>query len=141
MLQHIKNGHRYMQLWPNHACVGNLAEARVIPATRFGWKAMPVAALANAFVQFSYLGPEFMPQILAATIFILLLPLQGYYWLGKRAYTQLPLALRSWYFELQEKLNAQGADIRLPSDRQGPCYIDLARVLRKALNQLPPHEF
>ena len=42
---------------------------------------LPVAAVANFYVQFQYLGMEFLPQIIATTLFLLVLPLQGYYWL------------------------------------------------------------
>ncbi|HLV48401.1 MAG TPA: terminus macrodomain insulation protein YfbV [Aliidiomarina sp.] len=137
----LQRGRRYMKLWPKHAVVGNLPESRVVPLTKLGVRWLPVAAFANAFVQWQYLGLDYLPQILAASLFILVLPLQGYYWLGQRAYARLPLPLESWYTELKEKLNTKGDDIRLPSHRPGPCYIDLARVLKKALKQLPPHDY
>ncbi|MCC5856335.1 MAG: DUF412 family protein [Idiomarina sp.] len=141
MWKAIRRGYRYGQLWPQHAVVGNLPEARVIPATKLGLKLLPLAAAANLFVQIQYLGLEFLPQIIAGTLFLLVLPVQGYYWLGKRAYVKLPPNLEAWYFDLKEKLNQSGEDIRLPGHRPGPCYIDLARVLKKALSVLPPHDY
>ncbi|MCH8492070.1 MAG: DUF412 domain-containing protein [Idiomarina sp.] len=140
MWKTLKRGAEYLKLWPNHAVVGNLAESKFVPATKLGVKVLPIAAVLNFYVQFQYLGSELLPQILATSLFILVLPLQGYYWLGKRAYQILPPALNNWYFELQNKLNAAGEDIRLPGHRKGPCYVDLARVLRKALAVLPPEE-
>lgn len=136
----LRHGRDYMKIWPNHAIVGNLPEARFIPATRWGVRLLPGAAIANFFVQFQYLGADYLIQIIAASLFLLALPIQGYYWLGKRAYSMLPPALNGWYFELKTKLNESGEDIRLPSHRKGPCFIDLARVLRKALAVLPPEE-
>ncbi|RUO35187.1 terminus macrodomain insulation protein YfbV [Aliidiomarina sanyensis] len=136
----LRHGREYMKTWPNHAIVGNLPEAQIIPATRWALKLLPAAAVVNFFVQFQYLGSDYLIQIVAASLFLLVLPLQGYYWLGKRAYTMLPPPLKHWYFELKEKLNNSGEDIRLPGHRKGPCYIDLARVLRKALAVLPPEE-
>lgn len=141
MFKVVRQGHKYMKLWPNHAVVGNLPEAQVIPLVKMGIRLLPFAAAANFFVQFQYLGTDYLPQIIAATLFILVLPLQGYYWLGKRAYKVLPPPLKAWYFELKEKLSQNGEDIRLPGHRKGPCYIDLARALRKALAVLPPHEY
>src|SRR5690554_6854805 len=137
----LARGRSYLRLWPKHVVVGNLPESRVIPMVKLGIRWLPVAALANAGVQWQYLGVEFLPQILATSLFILVLPLQGYYWLGKRAYTVLPPPLASWFNELKTKLNQSGEDIRLPGHRPGPCYVDLARVLNKALAVLPPHDY
>lgn len=141
MLKTIQRGGRYLKLWPKHAVVGNLPESRVVPLTKLAVRWLPFAAAANAFVQWQYLGNEYLPQLLASSLFILLLPLQGYYWLGQRAYAPLPVALEGWYQELSRKLNQAGEDIRLPSHRTGPCYIDLARVLNKVLKQLPPYDY
>lgn len=140
MWKTFKHGLDYMKVWPDHAVVGNLPESRVIPALKLGVKVIPVAAVANFYVQFQYLGADYLPQIIATTLFLLVLPLQGYYWLGKRSYRLLPPALKSWFLDLQYKLNQAGEDIRLPGHRPGPAYIDLARVLRKALAVLPPEE-
>lgn len=136
----FSDGWKYMKLWPNHAVVGAMPEARVIPATRLGTIWLPIAALLNFTVQWYWLGSAHMPQIIAASLFLLLLPLQGYYWLGRRSYQELTPALKAWYFDLRDKLSSNGEDVRLPSDRKGPCYIDLARILRKALAVLPPDE-
>ncbi|RUO31824.1 DUF412 domain-containing protein [Aliidiomarina sedimenti] len=135
------NGWRYMKLWPNHAVVGALPEAQIIPLTRLVSWMLPAAAVTNFGVQWFWLGTEHLPMIIMASMFLLLLPLQGYYWLGKRAYSELPLNLRGWYFELQSKLQVAGQDVRLPSHRPGPCYIDLALILRKALSELPPDQY
>jgi uncharacterized protein len=140
MLKTFRSGLQYMRIWPNHAVVGALPEAQVIPLTRFGSWVLPIAALLNFAVQWTWLGGEHLAPSIAASLFLLLLPLQGYYWLGKRAYSELPLTLRSWYFDLQTRLSQAGEDVRLPSHRPGPCYIDLARILNKALAVLPPDE-
>lgn len=140
MIKVCRQGWQYMKVWPNHAVVGALPEAQVIPLTRLVSWLLPVAAVANFAVQWTWLGADYAGTIIAASVFLLVLPLQGYYWLGKRAYSQLPLHLRAWYFELQARLQATGHDVRLPSHRPGPCYIDLAVILRKALSSLPPEQ-
>ncbi|RTE87044.1 MULTISPECIES: terminus macrodomain insulation protein YfbV [Gammaproteobacteria] len=141
MWKTLRSGYRYMELWPRHAVVGNLPESRIAPATKLAWRWLPAAAGVNAFVQYQYLGMEFLPQIIASSLLLLWIPCHGFYWLGKRSESQLSVPLRAWYFELKDKLNKSGQDIRLPSHRQGPCYIDLAWVLRKALAELSPHDF
>lgn len=141
MIKTILQGHRYMKIWPQHAVVGNLPEARVIPLTKLGRLGLPLAALLNVFVQYSYLGAEFLIQIMATSLFLAALPLQGYYWLGKRAKSQLPIPLASWLKELQSKLKRQGEDIRLEQHQVGPNYMDLAKVLHAALKKLPPNDY
>ncbi|CUS49224.1 MAG: hypothetical protein HLUCCO02_04235 [Idiomarinaceae bacterium HL-53] len=141
MLKKIQRGYQYMKLWPRHAVVGNLPESRIVPATKLALRWLPVGAVCNAVLQYQYLGMEFLPQIVASSLLLLWIPLHGFYWLGMRADAQLSIPLRTWYFELKDKLNKSGKDIRLPSHREGPCYIDLARVLKQALAELPPHDF
>lgn len=137
----FREGWQYMKLWPNHAVVGGLPEAQVIPLTKLVTWLLPLAAVVNFAVQWTWLGSEHLGSTLAASVFLLLLPLQGYYWLGKRALSELPLSLRAWYFDLQSKLQQSGLDVRLPSHRPGPCYIDLATIVRKALSILPPEDY
>lgn len=137
----FKRGWDYMRRWPNHAVVGALPEAQIIPLTRLTTWMLPLAGVVNFGVQWFWLGSEKLPMIISASLFLCLLPLQGYYWLGKRAYSELPLNLRSWYFELQGKMQQAGQDVRLPSHRPGPCYIDLAVLLRRVLDELPPDQY
>lgn len=141
LLRTFKDGAQYLKLWPNHAVVGGLPEAQVVPLTRLITWALPIAAVVNFAVQWTWLGSEHMASIITTSLFIALLPLQAYYWLGKRAMSELPLSLRAWYFELQGKLLQSGMDVRLPSHRKGPCYIDLAVMVRKALSVLPPEDY
>lgn len=141
MFKTFKEGWQYLKIWPNHAIVGGLPEAHVVPLTKLITWMLPVAAVVNFTVQWTWLGSEYLGTIVTASLFLLLMPLQAYYWLGKRALSQLPLNLRAWYFELQEKLQRSGMDVRLPSHRPGPCYIDLARIVRKALSILPPEDY
>jgi len=47
--------------------------------------------------------------------------------------------LRNWYKELRDKLRKQGVECQ-PQGEKGPEYMDLAIILRKALETLPPEE-
>lgn len=141
MIKTIQQGFQYARSWPRHAVVGNLPESTWVVLLRILIRWLPVVCLLSGFLQWHYLGQEGLSLLITWVFFLLSLPFQGYYWMGKRSITLLPLGLRSWYFELVDKLNQQGYDIRLPSHSQGPCYADLSRVLNKALIQLPPHEY
>ncbi|MCT7655176.1 DUF412 domain-containing protein [Oceanimonas sp. NS1] len=56
--------------------------------------------------------PHYWPSVVASVLFLASLPLQGYYWLGKRADTHLPPSLREWYLQIHDKLAAAGAGSR-----------------------------
>lgn len=137
----FREGWRYRKLWPNHAIVGGLPEAQVIPLTKLITWMLPIAAVVNFAVQWTWLGSGYLGTTVTASLFLLLMPLQGYYWLGKRSLSELPLSLRAWYFDLQAKLQQAGRDVRLPSHRPGPCYCDLAVIVNKALAELPGDEY
>jgi len=54
--------------------------------------------------------------------------------LGKRAETQLPPSLSSWYHQVRQKMQESGLE---PKTLQGqPRYLDLARLLKQAFAQL-----
>ena len=57
----------------------------------------------------------------------------------KRSRQPLKPMLRSWYKELRDKLRKQGVECQ-PQGEKGPEYMDLAIILRKALETLPPEE-
>lgn len=62
--------------------------------------------------------------------FIMGLPVQGLYWLGKRSQTLLPQQLLPWYVEIKNKL--QGARSKDNTTFQQPSYQDLALLLGSA---------
>lgn len=130
--QVFKTGHQYAAIWPHHAVVAAMTETRVVPAVQFAAKWMPAVAVVNFIVQYQWLGNGMLPQALVSSLFLLSLPLQGWYWLGRRAVSKLDPRLQHWYLELAQKLAIQ--------PRPKPTRMDLARLLRKALQELPPEE-
>lgn len=70
---------------------------------------------------------------MASVLFLLSLPLQGYYWLGQRADTRLPPSLANWYREINGKMNEQGGHRQLVAR---PRYEELADTLNAAFKQL-----
>ncbi len=126
----FKDGQAYAKIWPRHAVVATMTESRVVPAVNFTARWMPAAAVISFLVQWQWLLP--LSQALISSLFLLSIPLQGWYWLGARANGQLPPALAAWYQELAKKLKIE--------PRTKPIYFDLAKILRKALKELPPEE-
>ena len=96
-------GQHYAALWPRHAIVAALPEATVVPAVAFASRWMPALAVLNFLVQFHWQGAAMVPQAIITSLFLLSMPLQGWYWLGKRAHSQLPPRLQQWYLELIEE--------------------------------------
>lgn len=132
LLKTFKLGHEYAKIWPRHAVVAAMTESRVVPAVQFAAKWIPAIATINFIVQWEWLGTHALAQIVVTTLFLLSLPLQGWYWLGQRAQTQLDPRLQHWYLDLAVKLSVQ------PNPK--PTYLMLARLLRKALQELPPDQ-
>lgn len=130
--QVLQSGQKYAALWPHHSVVAAMTETRVVPAVKFAAKFMPALAVINFLVQWQWQDEALLPQAIVTSLFLLSLPLQGWYWLGRRALSPLDPRLKHWYLELTKKLKMQ--------PQAKPIRMDLARVLRRALDELPPDE-
>jgi uncharacterized protein len=135
MFSTLKAGLQYSRDWPVVPELNALfPENKVIRMTVFAQKALPVVAVSGALVQFNQLGAEQLPLILTMMLFILSMPFQGWYWLGKRSQTELPPALSGWYSDIKQKMQAQGVQIATPQHKAR--YADLALLLKQAFRQL-----
>lgn len=133
-----KRGQRYLTSWPAENKLGMIfPENRIIKSTLFGQKFMPfVAVFAVAWQQVYSKGDGAALAIaLLTALFALSLPLQGVYWLGKRAQTPLPAQSAVWFDKICALLQAVNETV-VPPTR--PTYQDLAEVLSKAQKKLPP---
>ncbi|KQH85895.1 MULTISPECIES: terminus macrodomain insulation protein YfbV [Vibrio] len=131
----LKDGQRYMDTWPMRKELNLLfPEQRIIKATRFGIKVMPAVAAISVLTQMTFQNVQAMPQTIIIALFAISLPLQGIWWLGNRANTQLPPALASWYRELYQKIVETG--FALEPIKSKPRYKELAMVLNRAFRQL-----
>ena len=132
LLVTLKAGQRYLQNWPlNPKLAMIFAENRVIKATRFAERVMPFIAVFAICWQQLYGKGEIMAlaaSILTA-IFALCIPLQGLYWLGKRAQTKLPDATVVVFKDILIHLEQKGINRIVPVE---PRFQDLAEVLRLA---------
>ena len=70
-----------------------------------------------------------------SALFALCLPLQGFYWLGKRAQTPLSPKSAVGFQRVLEKLRE--IQDTLPHFPEQPTYLDLANLLNIAQKKLP----
>ncbi|MFZ7199495.1 terminus macrodomain insulation protein YfbV [Avibacterium avium] len=133
----LQQGQQYLNTWPLIPKLGMIfPENRVIKATQFSQKLMPFLAVFALVWQQIYAKGDMVA--LAATIltalFSLCLPLQGLYWLGKRAQTPLPPQSVVQFSQICQQLEKAGSGVNVPDN---PTYQDLASVLKKAEQKLP----
>ncbi len=135
IIHSLIDGQKYMDTWPMRKELNLLfPEARIIKATRFGIKVMPAIAAISVLTQMSFHNLQAMPQTIVVALFAISLPLQGIWWLGSRANTQLPPSLAGWYRELHQKIIETG--FALEPLKAKPRYKELALVLNRAFRQL-----
>ena len=139
-LKTLKIGQHYLKNWPLEIKLGAIfPENRVIKTTIFAQKFMPFLAVFSIVWQQFYARSDYMALAVAVltALFALCLPLQGLYWLGKRAQRKLPSqsAVAFWHvFELLKEKNES-----LPNFPQDPTYQDLAALLKIAQRKLDPN--
>ena len=93
LLKLLKNGQHYLKSWPLEIKLGAIfPENRVIKTTIFAQRFMPFLAVFSIVWQQFYARTDYMALAVAVltALFALCLPLQGLYWLGKRAQCKLP---------------------------------------------------
>lgn len=139
IFQVLKDGRDYARTWPHHSVTAAFSESRVIPVTRLGERWTPAIAVLNSALFYQFMPTEQLAQGILLSLIMLSLPLQGLYWLGWRARQPLSPRLKSWYKELQDKLKGSG-EVCYPKGRKGPDYFDLAVIIQRALDTLPPHQ-
>lgn len=134
----LKQGQRYLTTWVLKDKLGMIfPENRVIKATLFAQKFMPFVAVFSIVWQQLYMKSAYFALVIAilTALFSLCLPLQGLYWLGKRAQTLLSAGSVQWFAKIYTQVHAQD-DTLFPYPEK-PTYYDLACLLRKAEQKLP----
>ncbi|WP_047049357.1 terminus macrodomain insulation protein YfbV [Vibrio mexicanus] len=135
LVHSLKDGQKYMDTWPMRKELNLLfPEQRIIKATKFGIKVMPAIAAISVLTQLAFQNPNAMPQAVIIALFAISLPVQGMWWLGNRANTQLPPSLAGWYRELHQKIVESG--FALEPMKSKPRYKELAQILNRAFRQL-----
>ena len=128
LLQLIHLGRKYLKLWPERAeLMQYFTEYRQISISRFVCRySMHFAVLVVALPFAANVG-FLWNQALVSALFIMSMPVQVYIMLGLQADKYLPPALAAWYREGIAKINQQGGDIKLLTNK--PKYLDLVQLL------------
>ena len=128
VIELIKLGRKYMQLWPQRSELGNyFAEYQAVQISRFALRYLPGIALFSFIIQLYFGSINLLPQALVYSLFILSIPLQALLMLGVKADKFLPISLAAWYKESVAKVNEAGGSIKLSVHK--PRFIDLAKLL------------
>ena len=135
MLALFRDGQSYRKTWPlKKQLAAIFVEYRIIKATNLAINVLPMLAVLSFMVQLTYLGPNYIPQAIAGALFLLSIPLQGLYWLGKRANTLLPLSMANWYHQIHQQMTEEGCTP--PISAHKPRYRELAELLKHAFDKM-----
>ena len=136
----LQSGKAYMKVWPQRKELNSLfPENLVIKATAFAEKFMPMLAVFTILLQYQVGHHMFWPTTVGIVLFMVTVPLQGLYWLGKRAESPLPPTLVFWYRDIHQKLAQQRKQDESNLEQQAvnkPTYSDLALVLNQGFKSL-----
>lgn len=126
----LELGADYAVAWPLQPELAAIfPEQRLIPLLKTSQKIIPALIVISTCLQLQWGNPLHWPTLFASFMFAVSLPMQGYFWLGRRAETNLPPSLSRWYREINNRMNCSIVTSR-------PNYFDLAKTLRKAYEQL-----
>ncbi|MFY2508289.1 terminus macrodomain insulation protein YfbV [Vibrio pectenicida] len=135
LVHNLRDGQKYMDAWPMRKELNFMfPEQRIIKATKYGIKVMPAIAAISVLTQMAFNNYQSMPQAVIIALFAISLPIQGMWWLGSRANTQLPPALAGWYREIHQQIAESGFALEPMKNR--PRYKELAQILNRAFRQL-----
>lgn len=135
--QLFKQGQHYLKTWPLVAQLNLIfPENRIIKTTLFAQKIMPFLAVFAVVWQQVYARNDISALAIAilTALFALMLPLQGLYWLGKRAKTPLSAQSAVVFQQICQRLRQANQELLYIEQ---PTYQDLAEVLKKAQAKLP----
>lgn len=135
ILASIQDGHKYSRIWPLEPKLGVIfPEFRIIKAVKLGLNVVPFIAVLSVFVQVHFLSLDYLAPALTFALFVLSMPVQGLFWLGKRANTLLPPQEAFWYREVYDKMADQGVEPRVTLSK--PRYSDLAYLLKEIYDKM-----
>ncbi|WP_372881202.1 terminus macrodomain insulation protein YfbV [Psychromonas sp.] len=127
----IREGERYLKVWPQKNTLNCLfIDSKVTLYTRLAIKITPAFIILSIGLSIAF--PALFDPVASATfaLFLLGLPVQGLYWLGKRSQKRLPNKLLPWFMAIKTKLSVQS---RAQNELlHHPCYFELALLLEKA---------
>ncbi len=127
----IRQGDQYLQSWPKQRVLNCFfIDSKIAFYTRLSIKAIPAFIFLSIALHMLQPALFSWPTMLTFILFLLGLPVQGLYWLGKRSRQLLPQRLLSWYSTIQEKLYGKRSEQNIMP--HCPSYLDLAVLLSQA---------
>jgi len=130
----VRQGDFYLKNWPQQKTLNSLfIDSKVAFYTRLSIKSIPAFVILIIMLNISF--PEVLdwPATATLVLFLIGLPVQGLYWLGKRSTSLLPNKLLPWYIAIEKTLNKSVTEDGVMAKR--PRYLDLALLLKNAFKR------
>lgn len=130
----VRQGDFYLKNWPKQKTLNCLfVDSKVVTYTHLSIKVIPAFVILIMMLNIAF--PEMLnwPATATLVLFLMGLPVQGLYWLGKRANSFLPNQLLPWYIAIEKKLNNSVTEEGVMAKR--PRYLDLALLLKNAFKR------
>ena len=130
----VRQGDFYLKNWPRQKTLNSLfIDSKVAFYTRLSIKVSPAFVILIMMLNVAF--PSFLdwPATATLVVFLMGLPIQGLYWLGKRSSSFLPNKLLPWYMAIEKTLNKSVTKNGVMAKR--PRYLDLALLLKNAFKR------
>lgn len=130
----IRVGSLYLKVWPKQSALNGLfIDSKVALYTRLSIKITPVFIALSLGLTVTF--PALFDPIVSVTfaLFLLGLPIQGFYWLGKRSQQLLPQKLLPWFMAIKKKLSVKNT--AKETSIHHPSYLELAKLLEQAFKR------
>ncbi|MFT6348294.1 MAG: uncharacterized membrane protein YfbV (UPF0208 family) [Psychromonas sp.] len=127
----IREGNRYLKAWPKQSALNGLfIDSKVAFYTRLSIKITPAFIALSLGLTLTF--PTLFDPIVSVTfaLFLLGLPIQGFYWLGKRSRQLLPQQLLPWFMTIKNKVSVKNTVEK--ESIHHPSYLELAALLQQA---------
>ena len=130
----VRQGDFYLKNWPRQKTLNSLfLDSKVAFYTRLSIKSTPIFVILIIMLNVNLPYVFDWPATATLVIFLMGLPVQGLYWLGKRSTSLLPNQLLPWYMAIEKTLNKSVTEDGVMAKR--PRYLDLAILLKNAFKR------
>ncbi|QIW16888.1 hypothetical protein A4G20_08615 [Pasteurellaceae bacterium RH1A] len=132
MYNTLQAGQRYLDTYPNQKKLALfMPDYRLIRLVKLSNRFMPAFACFAVVWQYFFFDPEqsVLANAILTALFALSIPVQGLFWLGRRAKSPLTLSLLKWYEELCTKLKEENVKV---AEQAVPSFQDFANLLKLA---------
>lgn len=130
----VRQGDFYLKNWPQQKTLNSLfIDSKIAFYTRLSIKLAPAFVIFIMMLNITFPASFNWPTTATLVLFLVGLPVQGLYWLGKRSSSLLPNQLLPWYLAIEKTLNSSITADTVMAKR--PRYLDLALLLKNAFKR------